>query len=98
MCLLPSKETSNAMSLTINSTEIIRATAERILPDIKKWMGETPCSDEELLKDLCRALSHNDGYKCARVLDDWEPDSDLVAILDDAHFVKHEILRASKQP
>lgn len=80
---------------TINDPEIIRAAAVKMLPDVRHWLGNDLSSDEELLKDLCRAMVHSDGYKIARALDDWEPDAYFVDIMDATICHKMDALDAA---
>lgn len=91
---------------TSNTDEIVAVVASRILPKILEWQDEEPEEDhedemarqEEILEELRNNIDDwHDGYQIARKLEDdgWDPDSELVDILDNLPFyqVKAEAVR-----
>lgn len=75
---------------TINDPAVIRAAAEKLLPNVKAWLEQDrdkqdEWSDEEITDQLFKAmLWGSDGYELAKNLDRWSPDAALVEILDSA--------------
>lgn len=74
------------------------AVAELLLPRVMEWMNRTGSNGEDdrdgVLAELTDALKwEHDGYQLAADLDDvgWEPDAELVAILNDAAFIRHSV-------
>lgn len=68
-----------------NDPAIIEAAIREVMPEVVKWLGDEKVPEDQLLRDLTRALRHShDGYKAARSLDSdgWSPDAELVEILD----------------
>lgn len=71
----------------LRDQEVLRAAAESAMPRIIEWLAEDwrEADREDYVDDLIAAVALWDGYKAARVLErkGWEPDADLVEILDD---------------
>lgn len=67
---------------------IIRKAAELLAPEVADWCGDgTPA--EELIPVLEKAMRwRRNGYELARELDSYEPDAQLVEILDSAEHLK----------
>lgn len=71
---------------------IKRQAAERLLPEIIQWLGKDwrETDREDYLADLVRVITIYDGYEAARTLErdcHWQPDFELVEILDGARAV-----------
>lgn len=67
-----------------NSPEVLARAAKSVLPDIMRWLGSGH-QETDILPDLIRVLrSGGNGYELAKELDDWNPDLELVEILDGA--------------
>ncbi len=73
-----------------SDAEIIRKAAEKLAPEVAEWIGDgTPV--EDIIPDLEKAMRWSrDGYKLARELDDYDPDAQLVEILDSAEHYKSQ--------
>lgn len=71
---------------------IITRVAEKLLPDVMEWLGDAECPEDEVLKDLARAIRwESDGYEIAKSLDRYEPNAELVEILDATGHLKTSI-------
>ena len=72
--------------------EIIAAAATKLAPQVIEWMTGTDSDLPQLIEDLKKAMRwDSDGYQLARRMDDYEPDAQLVEILDEAgHLVRAE--------
>lgn len=72
----------------LNDDAVIALVAEELAIKIADWMSNYD-DIEEIENDLKRALKyHSDGYELARELDDYNPDAELVDILDNALDMK----------
>lgn len=64
--------------------------AELCLSDIRRWQPVANDDERELMDDLMKVLgSHRNGYELAKELErrcGWDPDADLVAILDNCSY------------
>jgi hypothetical protein len=81
------------------STEVNKKVAEKLLPKFVKWLeDEVVVDNEEIIADLACAVDTvpNDGYRIARNLEHmgWDPDAELVEILDSAACIRHDVLEA----
>jgi hypothetical protein len=83
---------------SLDTALITRALAEHMLPRVLEWCyagDETEADKEGTLRDLTKAfdVSDMDGYKIAAKLDwmGWDPDAELVEILNLACFRRHEL-------
>ena len=67
---------------------ILRLAAQKLAPEVVEWMGDgTPPDD--VIDDIVKAIRYNhDGYQIAKRMDDYEPDSALVEILESAYHYK----------
>ena len=72
---------------TRHSPEVIKAVAEKLYGRVSRWDNEA--SIEELEEALTDSFEW-DGYVLANRLDDWDPDAQLVSILDDATHLAHD--------
>jgi len=73
---------------TWNDPAVIKATAERLLPEVLGWLvsqGPREADDGSVMRELEWGLGgYLDGYAIAKRLDSWDPDAELVGILDGA--------------
>lgn len=81
------------------STVVNKKVAEKLLPKFVKWLeDEVVIDNEEIIADLARAVDTvpDDGYRIARDLErmGWDPDAELVEILDSAACIRHDVLAA----
>lgn len=74
------------------SKEVNAKVAELLWPKVLTWLE----GEDADIQDLVDAVNFNcDGYAIARELDHdgWDPDSDLVEILDQAEHFRYEVLK-----
>lgn len=68
---------------------VLDAAVELLWPSVLAWLSrDEPCGEDEHAEakaELRERIGwYSDGYELARALDDWDPDADLVEILDAA--------------
>jgi len=65
---------------------------EDLLPEVLAWLHDEPDDEDEIRDQLLDVLEdHRDGYERAKRLEDdhcWDPDSELVDILDGVSFYR----------
>ena len=73
----------------LNDDAVIALVAEELAIKVAGWIGSTDDIDQ-IENDLRQVLKFNsDGYELARELDDYNPDTELVNILDNASCIRY---------
>jgi hypothetical protein len=67
---------------------VIQYAAELAFPEIIKWLGNTFCTDKEIISDLKKVITCFDGYEIAKNLDSmgWKTDRSLINIMDNDYI------------
>lgn len=77
-----------------NDELFLKLVAEQIYPDVARWLAPDDHDKDSVMDDLVDILSNEqDGYKLAHDLDHkgWDPDAELVEILDGVSHHRHTI-------
>lgn len=85
---------------TLYDNEVLSAAVDSIFSRLVDWLQENPDSEEaeNIKEQVIEAADRDlnlDGYRVSKSLEErfcWEPNSDLVSILDDLSFGAHSAL------
>lgn len=73
---------------------IAKRTAELLLPEVRRWLGNEAGTDNEIVADLVDAINYglDDGYEIAKRLErrGYSPDTDLCDVLDSVGHHQHK--------
>jgi len=79
------------------SDEIARATAEALYPQVKEYLEEQDCFDENEKEDVIQQVAHairyeDDGYKIVRELEHegWDGEASLVDLFENRTYTKRD--------
>jgi hypothetical protein len=75
---------------------ITKETVERLLKPVMGWLqqGDWTGPEDDIRKELTRLIEGRgflDGYAMAKSLDSWDPNAELVEILDDASIMRSAV-------
>lgn len=90
---------------SLDDDAILQKIAEKLWnKGVKRWLQdggdlsvESEDTQKEALEDLVYAIQfEDDGHRIANKLSGWNADSELVHILDNVSFIKHDVLKEAE--